>query len=515
VHVRSRRRTFWVLAFLIVVGAGVVRALPIDAGLPYLAYIDEGHVVRHSADMIADRTWDPGWYLHPSLTINATALVAGLDGLVTGDVRPGARVTQASAYYDIVEPTDLILAGRLVVLAFATGTVLLTILLGTRLMGARVGLFAGLLAAILPALVSRSAIVIIDTPATFFTTAAALAATYLTCERRSLLAAVGAGAAVGCAFASKYPAGASFVIVLVAIALLGDRSLRRRIELAAASALAAAGAAVIAMPALVVHPRAVRADMNQISDVYQAQTSKLSFVEQLVDVKEVGVLVLALALLGIVVLLRRSSSRPVSLGYVVFGAVLVGFWLRYTFQPLRNLLPLMPFVCVAVAAAVVWCSRTVAARFRLSSRVRDGLAAAAMMLVVAVLVVGGIRPYYDRQVDLVDSRVEARRWLETHVEGSDRVLVAEDLALLPSELARIPARVDVRPSDQPLRRSMLDAYDYVVTANIAGEGRSWARGLRTREPAASFGSARTPATPNYWRGNDELVTIYQAAPDSG
>ena len=141
-----------------------------------------------------------------------------------------AGVTVASPYIEVVEPWTLILAGRLFVLLMSVATVLLVGLLGMRIAGRT----AGILAAVL---LGRGAahlrdpggsIVITDTPAAFFTTAALYCVTRVTSARakRDLITWVTlGGVASGLAFTSKYTVGFLLLSVFVVVALRRDRSI--------------------------------------------------------------------------------------------------------------------------------------------------------------------------------------------------------------------------------------------------------------------------------------------------
>ena len=358
---RWKRRTY-VLAFaVIVLSAGLVRALALPAALPYTSYIDEGFVLRPAAHMVADRTWDPGWYNYPSLLIELTAAGTAAYDVVGDDVRSGAEATAASADYNVTSPAELVVIGRLLVWLFAVGTVVVTLLLGTRLLGRRGGLVAGAIVALLPALVSRSAIVIVDTPATFFVMASILAATYLTTTRRPVAISVLAGALAGLAAASKYPAAAILVVPLVVIVTL-PTTVRRRIVLAAASVAAAGLAAVVAMPALVLRTAQIIAAIKRQSSIYATKASATSYVDELVRPVEVGPWLLAPAVIGLVVLVVRRRSRVVTLGWLAFFAATALVVAQSAFQPFRNVLPLVPFIAIAVAATIVEGARLIAGR---------------------------------------------------------------------------------------------------------------------------------------------------------
>ncbi len=247
--------------------ATILRITGLGAGLPYSSYIDEGHYLHPTAHMLANDTFEGGSYQnpyeHPSLPYDAIASAATLYRLTGGtDIKSGAVATDQSPYYDLVQPSELILIGRLVILAFSLGTVLLTVLLGARLLGRRGGLIAGSIVAFLPVLVTRSAVVTADPVVTFFTTLTLLLACSLVPglapargnaarPRSSMLWAGLAGASAGLAFTAKYPAGAVILVVFTVIALRRDLSPTERAWHEAVALFSAILAAAVSMPALV------------------------------------------------------------------------------------------------------------------------------------------------------------------------------------------------------------------------------------------------------------------------
>src|SRR5947209_3111028 len=164
------------LALLAVAAAVRLPALP--AGLPYMTYVDEGHVLHHALHLLVRRTWEPDNYSYGSLPfylVAGTALAwSPVYAATHGHPMADDLSPSPSPYYDVVEPVDLLVIGRLVTLAFSLGVVALTGLLARRLAGPAAGLFAAWLAALVPALVARSSIVNIDPLVAFFVLAALL-----------------------------------------------------------------------------------------------------------------------------------------------------------------------------------------------------------------------------------------------------------------------------------------------------------------------------------------------------
>jgi hypothetical protein len=219
--VQRRSAVLTIAAVLgVLVLASGLRAATLTADLPYQTYYDEPYTLTGSARQIAEGTWDPGVaspsstkansYLYPSFLIDATAVSATALAAVRGEsaeLHDGVRVTIESPYIEVVEPRVLVLAGRLVVLTLAIATVMLVALLGTQLGDRRVGILAAFFVAVLPVFVTRGSIVIVDTPAACFATAALYCAARVVSapRRRSLMTwVVLAGVASGLAFTSKY-----------------------------------------------------------------------------------------------------------------------------------------------------------------------------------------------------------------------------------------------------------------------------------------------------------------------
>ncbi|MDP9121302.1 MAG: hypothetical protein M3O15_08025, partial [Acidobacteriota bacterium] len=72
---RWRSALLW-LAILLT--AAAVRLPTVTAGLPYLNYVDEGHVLHRVVHLLATGDWDPHWYIYPAFPNYAIAFAARL-----------------------------------------------------------------------------------------------------------------------------------------------------------------------------------------------------------------------------------------------------------------------------------------------------------------------------------------------------------------------------------------------------------------------------------------------------
>ena len=510
----------------IVLGATVIRATMLRAQLPYMNYYDEHFPLKASAHQLATGTWDPGFYWYGSLVINLTTLTAkvlswfGADGL-----SDGVRATVASPYTEVVAPPSLILAGRLVVMSFSVGTVWLVGLVAARLGGRRAGIVAAALAAVLPHFVQRASIVSTDPAGTFFVVLAVYAAVRITEAEWPRRWALLGGAAVGLGFTSKYTPLAAAVIVAVALITRSDLPRRIRATLLASSAAAAVGAAVISMPALVLRTSGVLADLRSQRAAYARFPASASYWSQLARSTEVGPAVLGLGCAGLVVLAVNRRTRPIALGCAAFAALFVSALSTSAYRPVRNVMPLVPLLCIGAGVSVAGAVGFLGRRMQAGPALRAG----ATLVVVGVLVApiqDIVEPILTRR-NLVDTRVSARRWLQDHVQPDERVVVAEELAFLPAELAAIDAHIDVLPQAGQIDPTR---YDYVVMGQL--EDRPWAwilgpHGSVTdgRAVKATFGTILTSCprptgakarpnncppspAPRAWFDNRAMVVIY-------
>ncbi len=515
---RRLRLACWSLILAVALG---LRLPTVWAGLPYLNYVDEGHVLHRVVRMLRERRWDPLWYLYPALPLVAVRAAATAEAPVYKAVH-GHRLRDDLSvfppkYYDLVEPADLIVLGRLLTLAAGLATVVLTGRLARWLGGPSAELVAAWTAALVPALVIRSALVTVDPYAAFF----CLAAVFFgerslrggTPRRDALLA----GAMTGLALTSKYPGILAAIPVTISL-LRGEGGWTgriRRLELAALGGLVAVFAV---MPALFLKPHRVFTDVGRQFVLY-ARLEMVPLWDQIVrraewdqplDHPELGLAFLALVAAGWLSAVADRRTRPSALGWAVWGIALVLILLRYTFQPFRNLLPLVPLACVLVGL--------LAAKIR--ERVpRPAWVDAAASLLIAGLFLPADLAYARNRATLVDSRVQAVDWLREHAGPGDAVLVSEELAIVRSEVGRLGPRATVLPVERArprLRRH--GGYRFLVTGEFERRGgmslnELVARG-RARDRyrlAARFGER--PGT-GMWRGNRQIVYVYEAATPS-
>ncbi len=254
-----------------------------------------------------------------------------------------------------------------------------------------------LLVAVLPIFVTRGSIVITDTPAAFFTTAALYCVTRVTSARakRDLITWVTlGGVASGLAFTSKYTVGFLLLSVFVVVALRRDRSIAQRLALGAAASGAFLVSALITMPGLVLRTSAILDAMRIAREAYSVGATD-SYLQRLSQARELGIVILLVGVAGLGVLVRSRRTRPIAIAYLVFAIPTVAVLLPSVFQPVRNLVPLIPFLVIAAATAVVNVVGFVGARLHLPRSVQSAGAVAIVLVLCWSPFQAGTRPYID------------------------------------------------------------------------------------------------------------------------
>lgn len=511
------------LPWLLVLAVALAVRLPtLTAALPYMTYVDEGHVLHHVIHHLSVPTWEPSTYSYPTFPFYLVA-GAAMAWSPVYELRHGRPLRAALSpipfqYYDILEPADLLVIGRLVTLVFSLGIVVLTGLLARRLAGPAAGLFAAWLAALTPALVIRSAIVNINPIVAFFALAALWFAEGARDGERPRRAAILAGVMTGLTGASKYPA--ALICLPVALAILLARAPWKekvlRLFLAGAASVTAL---VLAMPALVLRPEGVLGGLREMSSVYGAQEAG-SYWHQAIrraewdlplEHPEVGIVFLVLAAAGLVVGLREPRWSRTVWAWALFGAATGLLVAPYQFRAFRNLLSLVPLGCILVALLYAF----------LRERAKRPVWVDATAVLLPILLFAPAHHQYIRyQLWLEDSREQALNWLAGRAGPRDNVLIAAELAFLPGRVASLESRTEVLRWGQAKKRIYDRQPHYVLLGEVVGlrGGLRMGSGARTRigrnyQIAARFGGHNTYSYGGVFRGNQQVIYVLKRRPD--
>ena len=525
-----RRLLPLVAALVLLVLAVVLRAPSLTAGRPYMSYVDEGNYLHPVAKMLRTDAWDPGWYMYPQLPVTAAAAASRLYAPFHPD-RHGGRTFQQDlsvgrVVYDLLEPFELLLAGRILSFLAGLGVVALTGLFAWRLTGSSAGrslaagLFAAFLTTVLPPLVIRGGIATVDPWATLFVLACFYFAERLRTSEHPERDTILGGLMAGFAFASKYPAVLA-AVGIGTILLFSDRTWREKIRLALIGAAATGVGMVVAMPALVYNLRGVWLAIRHQNELYEnlpttptlwAQTVQRAEWDLPYEHPELGYVYLFLVAAGTIVALRDRRTAKAIAGWLVFFLVCLVLYIPKSFQAFRNLLPLMPLSVLLVtlfySKVREWLGR------QAWSRVLVDVGA---VLLVLALFARPVTGYVQDRYRLVDSRVQAIDWLTERMRPDQKVLVLRELAFVQSELRRLPATVVMRRLPQTAEAARQRRADYLLVGHIESATGPIDMALfpaiqRTYRLVAQFGEHTTPPATGWWTGNRQVVYVFERKP---
>jgi hypothetical protein len=523
-----------ILWFVLVAVAAIVRLGPITSGLPYIDYVDEGHILHPAIGILKSESFDSSVYTYPPLTSYLT--VAAIKACAPfyrlfhhhelwEDLPADQDLhTELGDRYDVVTPPEIIWLGRLVVACLSVGTVIMAGALAKLLGGSRAGLLAMLFTALCPALVSRGSTLLLDTTAAFFV----ILALYF-CQRLRLLAgsngpaiwrpAAFAGIAAGLAFGGKFTSGAVFAAVLVTIVTLPLTAKSKVLLIVIAGAGLFTGI-FCGVPGAVLHPDKIIGEIRGIAKFYQTIQADQGYWSAALTGGEIGLPLMIAGLAGIAWMLWNSSTRSIAVGWIAFALLLLAALVSSRFQPFRNLLSLVPPLCIAAALLCDWLGEYLARRDPRPAG-SAWLAPALILLIALSLAWGSVR-HLEARTPHIDTRVKAIDWLQQHATKEETVLGLRELEILPAEWKRIAARSTVVSWFEAVDLLQRQRFDYVVAGEFdlryAKDPEGWSnyrdrwKTLVAPMPLqADFGQVVTPVVPYLWRTSDERILILKGS----
>ncbi len=352
----------------------------------------------------------------------AVACVRFLAGAMTGEFKS----------LNDVRPEDFYLWGRAVTAALGTLTVFVVYHIGLR-WGTRYALLASALLAVAPLHVRESHYVLTDVPETFF-----VALTFLLSlsahEKPSAVAFAKAGAAAGLAAAIKYPGALALTLPLVAIWMTSE--VRPSRVTAALSAIAAAVVVfLLGAPYTILDLPGFLNGYASLASGYSGgaltEPAWLTYLKHLrLNLRWPAMLLIAAGLVLAIFRAVRGPSRARWTLAVVFP--LIYFWSvsQQTYIYARYLLPLVPFLCVLAAVAVV-AGVSLLRRFAIPRAVRTAL--------IVGLTVAALLPPLMRSIGFVQmigrrQTVElAYYWVQQNVPKGAKIVVETRAIRLPPD----------------------------------------------------------------------------------
>jgi 4-amino-4-deoxy-L-arabinose transferase-like glycosyltransferase len=422
--------------------------------------VDEPEIIDRVVAMMKSGDFNPHFFDYPGF-IFYLHLVVAIARFLAG------ALGGAWSSLDQVGPAEFYLWGRALTAALGVGTVYLLYQIGGR-WGARHGLLAAGLLAVLPMHVRESHFALTDVPATFFCTLTMLLS-LAAHEQATARAFLWAGAAAGLTIGTKYNAGVVLLLPLVA-AWMALQATPSRLRCVLAVVGGAIGAFLVVAPYTIVDLPAFLNGFAHLVGYYRprppnAESGWIIYLKHLrltLGWPATGLLVAGLVL-GIV----RAVKGPGRVRWTLLVAFPIVYYVTIGNRSLiygRYLLPLLPFVCLLAAIAVV-SGVSLLRRFDIPHLPRRALIVALTVAALLPPLVGAIA--FDRRVSGPTTQEAAWRFIRGNVPDGSRVVIEKYDLRLPSRRWKVDHVV--RLTDRTLDDYVRDGYDYMIaTSQVFG-----------------------------------------------
>jgi hypothetical protein len=419
-------------------------------------------------------------------------------------------VEETVASESIIEPPIFLLVGRALVAIAGTVAIAFMFLLLREFMPAPAALAGAAWFGAIPTLVEYSHFVVNDIPMMLVYTAMFWCTVrWWRSGRDPWMYAAGALVGVVCSFkttgilALGYPA-----LVL----LVSPRSPRAKLVLLGAISLLTVLTFHVLSPAMLGKYDRILANLHDQERFYKQAypVATVTSFDHLLNKNGFGYLAPILALLGTAGAAFDRANRRILLATFVYLATMLAFFGRYTFQPVRSLLPLFPLIVLLASYGVV--------RFVASGRAParwQKILAGGLLVVLAVQF--SARAWAEQRAFLGehDSRLGVIARLKTLARPGESIAVPETLAFHPRTLADSCLPIQVVPTGD--RDGFLAADWVVIPVVVSKDGTDLPRffakvadGLvaQGRTPLLRIGSRPITAGDTHWRGGHGMVAIY-------
>ena len=417
-----RRSTATLAAILVV--AAVLRFWSLSAGIPYAIGDDEPQVMNRAVGMVRSGDFNPRFFDYPGLYLYVQA------GVVVARFLAGATAGEWASL-DQAHTPDFYLWGRAVTALLGTATVALVFFIGMR-WGTRHALLAAGLLAVMPLHVRESHFVLTDVPVTFFVTLAMLLSLRAH-EHPRASAYLWAGAAVGLAAATKYTGGVALLLPLIAV-WMTPATKPSRLAGALAAIGGAAAAFLLAAPYTIID---LPGFLNGYAKLMGSYTGRAPGEAPAVTyLKHIRIALwwpgFIAVVGGVIFAVVRAIRGPGRVRWTLAIAFpVMYFWLlsKQTLVFGRYLLPLVPFLCVLAATAIV-SGVSLLRRFSIPRLPRTVLITA---LTIAVLLPPMVSSVSANRMLGSQTAADAYAWIRANVPEKSAIVIESNRLTLVGE----------------------------------------------------------------------------------
>lgn len=460
----SKRNSTRLLLLILLLGA-LLRIPAVRFASPYSYYWDESSYVNVAHSMLYNKTLKYTWfnvppfYLYQQIFSNAAhyawALASGrMSSLDDVQIHTGSLDRN-------ITPSSLLFACRLYTIMLSLCSVWLVYLLGRRIASESVGLIAAFMLAIAPGFIEHSLFVTMDLPLAFMALLTVYASLSMA-EKPTIRAYLCVSILCGLTAAAKYNGA---VIWLLPFLLHWQhfkwQFLNGRLLLIVAGIFFAFSLGCPWWNSISDFTRQIQIEIQHYGRDIEYLTGPSMYGYAFLRAWAMGgfgALLLLFALGGMIPFARSASSYRISV--LTFPLIYFAMLAVQKADFVRNAVALFPFLALFAAYGMVQNSEWIARKTQLNS---------AVILIVVLLIVsaqpviqGGLFSW--NLARLTDNRTYAIRWLNTHVPPGGAVLIDENLAVHPEDLAQARFDYEIAPVENWSVRALAD-YSYLMSVS--------------------------------------------------
>lgn len=440
-------------------GTAYLRFDAIGWGAPFVYHPDEHFVLHPALDVARTGDLNPHWFQYPSLLIYLQAAIVAAVHAVNGAALESNHLANGIGPWDALPAQwPFVLGGRLLVAASAVAGVALLARAGGRLHGSATGLLAGGFLMVCALHNASSHYLTTDVPATTLLIAA-MAAT-AGARPRWLLAGLLAGLAAG----TKYTAG--IAVLVPALAALDAPLPRETARRWSRTLLGFVAGFLVATPYALLDAVSFWEGLEAQRRNYYAwagQEGNLAWYVGYLYRDGLGPVITVLAALGLALgagralaALWRRRDFGRALAFVVPVLVYVPWIASYPSRAERNLIVVLPFLCLAAADALR----------RLCALARPPVVAAGLLAALGgAALVFALPPLrsFNHRLTLPDNRTVALAWIREHLPEGTRIVREEYTPQIPRDEYAVDYVFSL--ARQPYSRYLMDRVEYLVTSS--------------------------------------------------
>jgi 4-amino-4-deoxy-L-arabinose transferase-like glycosyltransferase len=443
----------WVL-----VAAAFLRFWSLGYGIPFAIGVDEPEIMARVVTMLKTGNFNPHFFDYPGLTFYLqlpVAIARFLTGAIAGSWQG----------LDQVDAGDFYLWARALTACFGVATVFLTYQIGMR-WGARHALLGAGLLAVLPMHVRESHFVLADVPATFFATLTFLLS-LVAHEKGTAKAFAWAGAAAGLTIASKYNAGLILLLPLISCWMTLPAQPSRLICMLAALGGSVA-AFLIGAPYTILDLPAFLNGFAHLTTAYRprggtGESGASIYFKHLQNT--LGWPATLLMISGLILGIVRAVKGPGRVRWTLLVVFPIVYFYTISGRGLifgRYLLPMLPFVCMLAAIAVV-SGVSLLRRFDIPRTPRRLLIAA--LTIAALLPPTWTSVGFDRMISQRSTQEVAYNWILQNIPPKSKVMVEKYDLRLSDSLYRVGYTSDL--TSRAYEDYARDGVQYVIASSQA------------------------------------------------